>query len=103
MASSKEYLDYVLDLLSGVDDITYRAMMGEYVLYCGGKVFGGVYDDRFLIKPTKTALEMIPDAEYEIPYDGAKEMILLDTEDRNFIKELIEAMSDGLPAPKRKK
>ena len=102
MASSKEYLIYVLDLLSDLDGVTYRGMMGEYVIYYRGKVFGGVYDDRFLVKPTKTVLEMIPDAVFEIPYDGGKEMVLVDTEDREFIRQLVEAMYDEIPAPKQK-
>lgn len=103
MASTKSYLEYVLDLLSGLDGISYRAMMGEYVLYYQGRVFGGIYDDRFLVKPVKAAVSMLPDAEYEIPYDGAKEMLLIDTEDRDFLKELIEAMYPELPAPKKRR
>ena len=103
MSSSKGYLEYVLDLLSGLDDISYRAMMGEYVLYYRGRVFGGIYDDRFLVKPVKAAVAMLPDAEREIPYDGAKEMLLVDTEDREFLKELIKAMYAELPAPKKRK
>ena len=102
MASSEEYLIYVLDLLSGLDDITYRGMMGEYVIYYRGRVFGGIYDDRFLIKPVKTVLEMIPDAVFEMPYDGGKEMVLVDIEDREIIKQLVEAMYDELPAPKQR-
>ena len=102
MASGEEYMIYVLDLLSGLDDITYRPMMGEYVIYYRGKVFGGVYDDRFLVKPTKSVLEMMPDAVFEIPYDGGREMVLVDTEDRDFIRQLVEAMYDDLPAPKQK-
>ena len=78
MASSNSYLEYVLDLLSGLDGITYRPMMGEYMLYYRGRIFGGIYDDRFLVKPVKAAIEMMPDAEYEIPYEGAKEMLLVD-------------------------
>lgn len=103
MASSKDYLDYVLDMLSELDGISYRTMMGEYVLYYQGRVFGGIYDDRFLVKPVKSALSMLPDAERELPYDGAKEMLLVDTEDRAFLKELIEAMYQELPAPKKKR
>ena len=104
MGSSKEYLEYILEQLSGLEDITYRAMMGEYILYYRGKIFGGVYDDRFLIKPVKIAKEMMPDANMELPYDGAKEMLLVDdVENREFLKELIEAMYDELPAPKKKK
>ena len=102
MASSEDYMIYVLDLLSDLDDITYRPMMGEYVIYYRGKVFGGVYDDRFLVKPTKSVLEMMPDAVFEIPYDGGREMVLVDTEDREFIRQLVEAMYDDLPAPKQK-
>ena len=78
MASSKEYLEFILEQLSGLDEISFRAMMGEYVLYYRGKVFGGIYDDRFLVKPTKCAKEMMPEADMEIPYEGAKEMILVD-------------------------
>ena len=103
MASTKSYLEYVLDLLSGLDGISCRAMMGEYVLYYQGRVFGGIYDDRFLVKPVKAAVSMLPDAEYEIPYDGAKEMLLVDTEDRDFLKELIEAMYPELPEPKKRR
>ena len=102
MASTKSYLEYVLDLLSDLDGISYRAMMGEYVLYYQGRVFGGIYDDRFLVKPVKSAVSMLPDAERELPYDGAKEMLLVDSEDRAFLKGLIEAMYPELPAPKRK-
>ena len=102
MASSNSYLEYVLDLLSGLDGITYRPMMGEYMLYYRGRIFGGIYDDRFLVKPVKTAIEMMPDAEYEIPYEDAKEMLLIDTEDREFLTELIEKMYPELPAPKKK-
>ena len=67
MASSKEYLDYILDQLSELDDISYRAMMGEYIIYYRGKVVGGVYDDRFLVKPVKAAVALMPDADLELP------------------------------------
>ena len=104
MASSKEYLDFVLDQLSELDGIAYRAMMGEYVIYYRGKVVGGIYDDRFLVKPVKSALMMMPNAQLELPYEGAKEMLMVDDiENRNFLKRLIEAMYDELPAPKRKR
>ncbi len=103
MASSKDYLTYVLDLLSSLDEITSRPMMGEYILYYRGKVFGGIYDDRFLIKPTKSVLQKIEDPHYELPYDGAKEMILIDSEDREFLQDLIEGMDPELPAPKKKR
>lgn len=103
MASSKEYLDFILDQLSEAEGISFRAMMGEYIIYCGGKVVGGIYDDRFLVKPTKSAIQMMPDAERELPYEGAKEMLLVDNvENRAFLRELIEAVAAELPAPKRK-
>ena len=103
MASTKEYLAYILDLLSGLDDISYRAMMGEYVVYYKGKVFGGVYDDRFLIKATPSALGMMPDAELELPYEGGSKMILIDTEDRDLIRQTIEATIKDIPEPKKRK
>ena len=104
MASSKEYLDFVLEQLSELDDITYKAMMGEYIIYYRGKIVGGVYDDRFLVKPVKAAKNMMPEAELELPYEGAKEMLLVDNvENKEFLKELLEGMYDELPAPKKKK
>ena len=104
MASSKEYLDFVLEQLSGLDEVSFRAMMGEYILYYRGRVFGGIYDDRLLVKPIPTAVKLMPDATMELPYDGAKEMILVDDVDnREFLCELVEAMYEELPAPKKKK
>ena len=104
MASSKEYLNFILEQLSELDDISYRVMMGEYILYYRGKVVGGIYDDRFLVKPTKSAVAMMPNAEMELPYDGAKEMLLVDDVDnKEFLRELLEAMYSELPAPKKKK
>ena len=101
MASSKEYLDFILDQLSGLDEISYRAMMGEYIIYYRGKIVGGVYDDRFLVKPTKSAVKMMPDADKELPYEGAKEMLLVDNvENREFLQELLEAMNEELPSRK---
>ena len=98
MASSKEYLNYVLDQLSGLNEITYRAMMGEYILYYRGKIIGGIYDDRLLVKPVMSAKRLMPDAVLEIPYDGAKEMLLVeDVDDREFLSGLVEAMYDELP------
>ena len=103
MASSKDYLEYILDQLSGLDEITYRAMMGEYIIYYRGKIVGGIYDDRFLVKPVKSALTMMPEAEMELPYEGAKEMLLVDdVENREFLCTLLDAMYDELPAPKKK-
>ena len=104
MASSKDYLEYILDQLSLLDEITYRAMMGEYIIYYRSKIVGGIYDDRFLVKPVKAALEMMPDANMELPYEGAKEMLLVDdVEDQEFLKELLETMYEELPAPKKRK
>ena len=104
MASSKEYLDFILGQLSELDDVSYRAMMGEYILYYRGKIVGGIYDDRFLVKPTKSAAAMMPNADLELPYDGAKEMLLVDDVDnKEFLRELLEAMYAELPAAKKKK
>ena len=101
MASSKEYLDFILDQLSELDGISWRKMMGEYILYRHGKIVGGIYDDRFLVKPTRSAAAMMPYAGREIPYEGAKEMLLVDNvENREFLRELLEAMDGELPAPK---
>jgi len=104
MASSKEYLDFILEQLSELDDVSHRAMMGEYIIYYRGKVVGGIYDDRFLVKPTKSAAAMMPNADVELPYDGAKEMLLVDNVDnKDFLRELLEAMYAELPVPKKKK
>ena len=103
MASSKEYLDFILEQLSELEDISYRAMMGEYIIYYRGKIVGGIYDDRFLVKPTKAAVAMMPNAATELPYDGAKDMLLVDDVDnKEFLRELLEAMYPELPAPKKK-
>ena len=104
MASSKDYLDFILEQLSELDDITYRAMMGEYIIYYREKVVGGIYDDRFLVKPVKSAVTMMPEASLELPYEGAKEMLLVDNvENKAFLRDLIEAMYEELPASKKKK
>ena len=104
MASSKGYLDFIVDQLSELDEISYRTMMGEYIIYYRGKVVGGIYDDRLLVKPTKSAVAMMPGAELELPYEGAKEMLLVDNvENRDFLRNLLEAMYDELPAVKKKK
>mgnify|MGYP002743948423 FL=1 len=103
MASSKEYLDFILEQLSEMNDVSYRAMMGEFIIYYRGKIVGGIYDDRFLVKPTKSAVAMMSNADMELPYDGAKEMLLVDDVDnKEFLKELLEAMYLELPAPKKK-
>ena len=104
MASSREYLDFVMEQLSGLENVTWKAMMGEYIIYWRGKIIGGIYDDRFLVKPTRSALAMMPDADRELPYEGAKEMLLVDNVDnRAFLEELLSAMVEELPAPKKKK
>ena len=104
MASSKEYLQFVLGQLSDLEEITYRAMMGEFIIYYRGKIIGGIYDDRLLVKPVKSAIQYIPTAVYELPYEGAKEMLLVDDVDnREFLCNLFLSMYDELPAPKKKK
>lgn len=104
MGSTKDYLEYILEQLSFLDEITYRSMMGEYIIYYRGKIIGGIYDDRFLVKPVKSAKEMMPNARMELPYEGAKEMLLVDdVENKKFLKELLEAMYDELPAPKKRR
>ena len=104
MATSKDYLEYILECLSETPGVSHRAMMGEYVIYCMDKVVGGIYDNRFLIKPTASAKRLLPDAPYELPYDGAKEMLLVtELDDKAFLKELVCAVADELPAAKKKK
>ncbi len=103
MASSKEYLTFIMDQLSEAEEVSYKAMMGEYIIYYRGKIIGGIYDDRFLVKPTKSAAAMMPDAECELPYEGAKEMLLVDEVDnREFLKELLEKMYEELPEKKKR-
>ena len=101
MASSAEYLEYVLDLLADVPEVTTRKMMGEYLLYSSGKLFGGVYDDRFLVKDTKASRAVLSAS--EIPYDGASEMMLVDIEDRDAVADLVIRMLPELPEPKRRR
>ncbi len=104
MPSSKEYLDYVLEQLSNISDVTYRPMMGEYLLYYRGKLVGGIYDNRLLVKPVKSAIAYMPKATYALPYKGAKEMLLVDNiDDRDYLYGLFEAMFEELPFPKIKK
>lgn len=104
MSSSKEYLEYVLDQLSGIEEISFRAMMGEYIIYYHDKVIGGIYDDRFLVKPTESAISMMPDALWQLPYEGGKEMLLVDAiENRAFMADLLKAMYPELPVPKPRK
>ena len=107
MASTKAYLDFVLEQLAGLEAISYRPMMGEYVLYCGGKVVGGVYDDRLLLKPAKSALRLMREEGLEItmelPYEGAKEMLLADVDRRELLCRIVRGIADDLPAPKKRK
>ncbi|WP_400206986.1 TfoX/Sxy family protein [Candidatus Methanomassiliicoccus intestinalis] len=104
MTSSKEYLQFILEQLAGLEEITYRPMMGEFILYYRGKIIGGIYDDRLLVKPVKSAIAYLPTATYELPYAGAKEMLLItDVDDREFLTGLFNAMYDELPAAKAKK
>ena len=104
MASSKEYLTFILEQLSDLEGISYRAMMGEYIIYYREKIVGGIYDDRLLVKPVKSAVSLMPNAIYELPYDGAKEMLLVDNVDnKDFLTRLFVAMYDEPPAQKKKK
>ena len=104
MPSSKEYLNFILEQVTGLMDITYKPMMCEFLIYYRGKLVGGIYDDRLLVKPVKSALAYLPQAEHSLPYEGAKEMLLVDNvDDRAFLTELFEAMYDDLPMPKMKK
>ena len=103
MASSREYLEFILGQLSGLEEITHRAMMGEYILYYRGRVIGGIYDDRLLVKPVPAAVSRMPEAPRELPYEGARPMFVGDVDDREFLAELIGAMYEELPAPKPKK
>ncbi len=101
MASTKDYLNYILEQLSDLDGVTYRAMMGEYIIYYEGKVIGGIYDNRFLVKPVKSAVELMPDAQYELPYEGAKEMLLADADNKDLLNELIPAVAAELPEKRK--
>lgn len=102
MASSKEYLDFILEQLSELEDVSYRAMMGEYIIYYRGKIIGGIYDDRFLVKPTESAVAMMPNARRELPYEGAKEMLLVEeTENKELLRNLAEKIFSDLSAPKK--
>ncbi len=104
MASSKDYLQFVLEQLSELKEITYRAMMGEFIIYYRGKIVGGIYDDRLLVKPTKSAISYMPTVTYEIPYENAKEMLLVEEVDnKDFLMGLFDVMYDELPTPKPKK
>ena len=104
MASSKDYLDFILEQLSDLKEVTYRKMMGEYIIYYRDKIVGGIYDNRFLVKPVKVALDRTPNARFALPYEGAKEMLLVDDVDNSdYLTDLIASMYDELPEMKPKK
>ncbi len=104
MASSKEYLQFILGQLTELEDITYHAMMGEFILYYRGRIVGGIYDDRMLVKPVKAAIAYMPNAQFETPYEGAKEMLLVkEVDSREYLAELFNAMYEELPEPKKKR
>ena len=102
MSSTEQYLDFVLDLLGELEDVAHRKMMGEYVLYYRGKVIGGIYDDRFLLKVTPASSRLLPEAPRAIPYEGAKEMLLVEVEDRDVLRDVVDAMWEERPAPKKR-
>lgn len=103
MASSKEYLDFIMEQLSELDDISYKAMMGEYILYYREKIIGGIYDDRFLVKPVPSAISLMPNAIETVPYEGAKKMLLVhEVDDKSFLVKLFTAMYAELPPPKKR-
>ena len=104
MATDKEYLNFILDQLSEIDGITYKQMMGEYIIYYHGKIAAYLCDNRLLVKPVPSAVKLIPDAKMEPPYDGAKDMLLVENvDDRDFLTELFKAMYVELPMPRKKK
>ena len=104
MPSTREYLIFIIDQLSDLEDITYRPMMGEFILYYRGKIIGGIYDDRLLLKPTKSAIRRLPNAPHEPPYPGAKELLVVDEVDnREFLSALLRAMYEDLPSPAPRK
>lgn len=103
MASSKEFVNFVLEQLSGLEQISSRAMMGEYIIYYKEKIVGGIYDNRFLVKPVESAVSLMPEVIWQLPYQGAKEMLLVENiDDRQFLEDLLNAMYDELPMPKKK-
>lgn len=104
MASNKEYLNYILDQLSELNDITYKPMMGEYIIYYRNIIVGGIYDNRLLVKPIKSAISYMSHATYELPYEGAKEMLLVDNVDsKEYLIKLFEVMYDELSSHKNSK
>lgn len=104
MATKREYYEFIMEQLSEIQDVSSRAMMGEYIIYYRNKVVGGIYDDNFLIKPVAAAKRLMPDAPLKLPYEGAKPMLMVDNVDnRDFLKTLFEEIYDELPSPKPKK
>lgn len=104
MASSREYLNFILEQLAGLDDITYKAMMGEYLIYYRSKIVGGIYDNRFLVKPVDSAKKYLHKLQYALPYEGAKEMLFIeDVDNKEYLSGLLEAMYAELPVSKNKK
>lgn len=104
MASSKNYLEFILGQLSSLEEVSYRGMMGEFILYYRGRVVGGIYDDRLLVKSVKSAIRYMPEAPRELPYEGTKEMLLVEeVDDREFLAGLFRAMYAELPEPKAKR
>ena len=102
MSSTDQYLEFVLDLLGELDDVVHHKMMGEYVLYYRSKVVGGIYDDRFLLKVTPASERLLPEAPRAIPYEGAKEMLLVEVEDRDVLRDVVDAMWEEVPTPKKR-
>ena len=103
MASGRQYLEYILEQLSGLSGVSHRAMMGEFILYYGGKVIGGIYDDRLMVKPTASARALMPKASMEPPYSGAKDMLVVDNvDDRELLKRLVVSVYEELPDVKRR-
>lgn len=100
MASSRQFCDYILEQFGG--GVSARGMMGEFILYCRGKIVGGIYDDRLLFKPVLPALQMVECPKMEIPYPGAKPMLLIEeVDDREFLQKLLDTAWGALPAPKK--
>lgn len=104
MATSKEYIDFIIDQLSLLDGITFRKMMGEYIIYLNEKIAAYVCDERLLVKITPTAQKMLPTAPVEPPYPGAKDMLLVENVDnREFLAKLFTALEPEMTLPKKKK
>ena len=104
MSSGKEYFAFIREQLSLCKEVAFRPMMGEYIIYCRGKVVGGIYDDRLLVKPVQAAMRMMPDAVLELPYEGGGKMLLVDdVDDREFLAALLQAIADELPLPKKRR